>query len=115
MCRRLMCLVLVALALSTSNVAQAKLFEPPLQNPSFELPDLGPGNTSQWGYNADDWILNSYQAAYLEDGTWFAEIPEFQGRIPSGTGKHAAQVIAIWPLVYGNKLVNELAFDLPWP
>jgi len=62
--------------------------------------------------------LSSIRSDYASVAYWYQdephkahEIPEFEGRIPSGTGKHAAQAMVIWPLVYGNKLVNELAFE----
>jgi len=31
--------------------------------------------------------------------------------MPSPTASHAAQAILIWPLVYGNRMVNEMMFE----
>jgi hypothetical protein len=87
--------VLLALAVTISNVAQANLFEPPLKNPSFELPDMGPGNTSQWAYNADDWILNSSGQAYLEDGSWFPA-PDGSNVFKLWSGAYIWQQIGTW-------------------
>jgi hypothetical protein len=48
-----------------------KPVEVPIVNPSFESPDLGPGNTGQWADYVDGWVINGAGWAYLEDGTWF--------------------------------------------
>jgi hypothetical protein len=55
----------VVFVLAFGSVAQAGLFDPPLQNPSFESPVL-----DGWDWYADDWILGSRGTAYLENGSW---------------------------------------------
>ncbi|MBN1361859.1 MAG: hypothetical protein JW993_14780 [Sedimentisphaerales bacterium] len=95
MCRRLAYLAFLVLAVTVSNVAQAELFEPPLKNPSFELPDMGPGGTGQWAYNADDWIMNSQGQAYLEDGSWFPA-PDGSNVFKLWSGAYLWQQIGTW-------------------
>ncbi|MHC4565292.1 MAG: LamG-like jellyroll fold domain-containing protein [Planctomycetota bacterium] len=65
MCRKLAYLLIVVFVLAFGSVAQAGLFDPPLQNPSFESPVL-----DAWDWYSDDWILGERGSAYLENGSW---------------------------------------------
>ncbi len=61
----------VMAVLLVAGASQAGLNDPAVLNPSFESPSLGAGGGGQWGWNADDWILNSEGSGYTEDGSWF--------------------------------------------
>ncbi|MBW1945987.1 MAG: discoidin domain-containing protein, partial [Deltaproteobacteria bacterium] len=87
MCRKLICLISFVLVLAIGSMAQAGLFDPPLDEPSFESPVL-----DGWGYYSDGWILGSEGSAYIENGAWF----------PSSDG------INVWKLFSGANLWQQI-------
>jgi len=65
MCRKSIYSVIFVFVLAIGSVAQAGLFDPPIEEPSFESPVL-----TGWDYYSDGWILGSRESAYLENGSW---------------------------------------------
>ncbi len=62
--------------------------------------------------------LDVVRADYAAIAYWYQSephspqsIPDLPGRLPSSTLNHAAQALLIWPLVYGNRMVNEMIFE----
>ncbi|MCP4454832.1 MAG: hypothetical protein GY809_25520 [Planctomycetes bacterium] len=76
MYRNVICVAILACLLSFGTIAQAQLFNPPVDNPSFEVPDLGAGGTGQWANYAEAWIIESRDTCFLEDGTWEIVAPD---------------------------------------
>jgi hypothetical protein len=77
MYRHVICIVILACVLGFGTMAQAQLFVPPIDNPSFEVPDLGPGGTGQWADYAEEWVISNQGDCYLEDGTCLHEDRDF--------------------------------------
>jgi hypothetical protein len=87
MCRKSVSLVIVVCVLAIGSAAQAGLFDPPLQNPSFESPVL-----DGWDWYANDWTLGERGSAFLENGSWF----------PSSDG------INVWKLWSGANVWQQI-------
>jgi hypothetical protein len=56
----------LALILMMGGVAGAGLFNPPLKNPSFELPSLGAGHTNTRSNSITSWIIDAQNNIYLD-------------------------------------------------
>ena len=81
------------------TIAQAQLFDLPIDNPSFEATDLGAGGGGQWVDFAEEWIINSQGNAYLEDGSWEIVAPDGVATLKMWSGA------AIWQQI-GNVSPN---------
>ncbi len=62
--------------------------------------------------------LDSIRSDYASVAYWYQSephaphsIPELEGRMPTGTGEHVIQAVILAPLVYGNKLINDIMFE----
>jgi hypothetical protein len=95
-CRKLAYFAFFVFMPVIGGVSHAGLFEPPIENPSFESPDMCPGGTGQWDYYADDWILNSQGMAYLEDGSWEITAPNGCNTFKLWSGAYLWQQIGTW-------------------
>ena len=76
--------------------ARAALFDPPIENPSFEATDLGPGGTGQWVDYAENWIINSQGNCYLEDGYWEIVAPDGVATLKMWNSAAIWQQIGTW-------------------
>ncbi len=63
-------------------------------------------------------LLDSIRSDYSSIAYWYqAEphtpqaIPGLEGRMPVGTGPHILQALILSPLVFGNKLLNDMMFE----
>ncbi|MHC4439478.1 MAG: discoidin domain-containing protein, partial [Planctomycetota bacterium] len=77
-------------------IAQAQLFDPPINNPSFEATDLGDGGTGQWVDYAEEWIINGQGNCYLEDGSWEIVAPDGVATLKMWSGAAIWQQIGTW-------------------
>jgi D-arabinan exo alpha-(1,3)/(1,5)-arabinofuranosidase (non-reducing end) len=62
--------------------------------------------------------LSSIKSDYASVAYWYQtephkphEIPGLEERFITGTVNHSIQTVLIWPLVYGNKLINDIVFE----
>ena len=99
MYRRVICFVILVSMPGFGITAQAQLFDPPINNPSFEATDLGAGGTGQWVDYAEEWIINSQGNCYLEDGSWEIVAPDGVATLKMWSGA------AIWQQI-GNVSPN---------
>ncbi|NQV33320.1 MAG: discoidin domain-containing protein, partial [Phycisphaeraceae bacterium] len=76
MSRTVLCFAILVCLLGFGITAQAQLFAPPINNPSFEATSLGTGGTGQWADYAEEWIIRNQGDCYLEDGTWEIAAPD---------------------------------------
>ncbi|MCF7972976.1 MAG: discoidin domain-containing protein [Phycisphaerae bacterium] len=94
--RKIICSVVLVCLQGFGVTAQAQLFAPPLDNPSFESPDLGAGGTGQWADYVDNWVINAQGNCYLEDGTWEIAAPDGVATLKMWNGAAIWQQIGTW-------------------
>jgi hypothetical protein len=63
-------------------------------------------------------LLDSIRSDYASIAYWYQDephvphsIPCLEERLPSGTGEHVMQALILSPLVFGNKLLNDVMFE----
>ncbi len=96
MCRKTICFVMLVCIPGFGTIAQAQLFDLPIDNPSFEATDLGAGGGGQWVDFAEEWIINSQGNAYLEDGSWEIVAPDGVATLKMWSGAAIWQQIGTW-------------------
>jgi len=96
MCKKFICLVIPVCMLCFGGLAQAALLDPPIENPSFEATDLGPGGTGSWVDYAENWIINSQGSCYLEDGSWEIVAPDGVATLKMWNAAAIWQQIGTW-------------------
>jgi hypothetical protein len=69
MCKKLITLAILVCVMGFGGMARAGLFDPPIENPSFETTDLTSGTA--WVDYCENWIISSQGSAYLENGSWY--------------------------------------------
>ncbi|MHC4565427.1 MAG: hypothetical protein ACYTE3_06665, partial [Planctomycetota bacterium] len=96
MSRKVICFVILVCILGFGVIAQADLFDPPINNPSFEATDLGAGGGGQWVDYAEEWIINGQGNCYLEDGSWEIVAPDGVATLKMWSGAAIWQQIGTW-------------------
>jgi hypothetical protein len=96
MSRNVINLMIAVCLLGFGFTAQAQLFDPPIDNPSFEATDLGAGGTGQWVDYVEQWTISSQGACYLEDGSWDIVAPDGVATLKMWNGAGLWQQIGSW-------------------
>jgi hypothetical protein len=96
MYKKLIFIIIAAFILNLCSPVWAQLFDPAVENPSFEATDLGPGGTSQWVDYAEEWIINNQGNCYLEDGSWEIVAPDGVATLKMWSGAAIWQQIGTW-------------------
>ncbi|MBN2180645.1 MAG: discoidin domain-containing protein [Sedimentisphaerales bacterium] len=96
MYKKIIILAIPVCMLCFCSLAGAQLFDPPVENPSFEATDLGPGGTGQWVDYAENWIINYQGNCYLEDGSWEIVAPDGIATLKMWSGAAIWQQIGTW-------------------
>jgi len=94
MYRKAIYLVVLVCVLGFGMTAQAQLFDPPLNNPSFEATDLGAAGG--WVDYAEEWIISAQGDCYLENGSWQIPAPDGGGTLKMWGGAGLWQQIGSW-------------------
>ncbi len=88
--------IMLVCTISMGTTAQAQLFEPAIDNPSFEAPDLGSGGSGSWEDYVEDWAINTSGLCYLEDGSWEIVAPNGVNVLKMWSGAAVWQQIGTW-------------------
>ena len=94
MSRTIICFSMLVCILGFGITAQAQLFTPPIDNPSFEATDLGAAGG--WVDYAEEWIISAQGDCYLENGSWQIPAPDGGGTLKMWGGAGLWQQIGAW-------------------
>lgn len=70
---KIKCFILVLFLVMAAGIASAGLWDPPLENPSFENQKLNPG---AWDQMIDSWFKSDYWGSFIERERTTGDIPE---------------------------------------
>lgn len=96
MSKRQTCWTILACILSITVTGNAQLFEPSVDNPSFEYPDLGTSGDGDYEDYVEDWAINASGYCYLEDGSWEIVAPNGVNVLKMWSGATVWQQIGTW-------------------
>ena len=92
--KKLIYLVIIVYMLAFSGITWAKLFNPAVENPSFEATDLMSG--TPWVNYCENWIISSENSAYLENGSYNMPAADGFNTLKMWTAVYVWQQIGTW-------------------